>query len=208
MQAIRGLQRVDPRKRRRRVKRLTPTPIICWPPPMCAKRAVRTTARPWRLASGSVDLRETATTARRATTIFEPDLFRARRKHKACRALLERMINIWPGERSYWTQLAGLYSNDRQATKRRSPSLKWLTAPVLLEREEAEIITLVNYYSFFDNPFPRRKVVVEREMEAGRVRTRSQHNLILLSQLWSQSREHKRAIPVLQSGRQSIRAPA
>ncbi len=109
-------------------------------------------------------------------------------------ALLERMINIWPGERSYWTQLAGLYSNTGRDQEAFSV-LEVAYRAGLLERE-SEIITLVNYYSFFDNPFRGAKLL-SREMEAGRVE-RDLDNLILLSQLWSQSREHKRAIPVLQ----------
>ncbi len=107
--------------------------------------------------------------------------------------LLERMINIWPNERSYWTQLAGLYSNtgkDQQAFS----VLEVAYRAGLLEKE-GEILTLVNYYSFFDNPYRGAKLL-QRELDAGRVK-RTQANLVLLSQLFSQSREHKRAIPVL-----------
>jgi len=39
--------------------------------------------------------------------------------------------------------------------------------------------------------------MLEREMNAGRIK-KNEKNLTLLSQLWSQSREHKRAIPVLE----------
>jgi len=113
--------------------------------------------------------------------------------------LLERMINIWPQERGYWTQLSGLYST----------SGKDADAFAVLEvayrsgllTKEAEVLTLVQYYSFFDNPFRGAKLL-EREMDAGLVK-RSQKNLTLLSQLWSQSREHKRAIPVLRAAAQS-----
>ena len=113
-------------------------------------------------------------------------------------SLLERMINIWPGERSYWTQLAGLYSTtgkDREAFA----VLEVAYRAGLLERE-GEIVTLINYYSFFDNPYRGAKVL-DREMQAGRV-DRDLDNLVLLSQLYSQSREHKRAIPVLREAAQ------
>ncbi|MEZ5916640.1 MAG: hypothetical protein R3C40_03595 [Parvularculaceae bacterium] len=109
-------------------------------------------------------------------------------------ALLEKMINLWPHERGYWTQLSGLYSTtqrDQQAF-----SVLEVAYRAGLLSKESEIITLVNYYSYFDNPYRGAKLL-EREMEAGNV-ARNTKNLTLLSQLWSQSREHKRAIPVLQ----------
>jgi hypothetical protein len=113
--------------------------------------------------------------------------------------LLEKMINLWPGERSYWVQLSGFYSQTGKDQDAFSV-LEVAYRAGLLTRE-SELITLVNYYSFFDNPF-RGARLMEREMEAGRI-ARNVKNLTLLSQLWSQAREHKRAIPVLQSAAQS-----
>ncbi|MBI1391857.1 MAG: hypothetical protein GC152_03855 [Alphaproteobacteria bacterium] len=113
-------------------------------------------------------------------------------------ALLERMVNLFPGERSYWSQLAGLYSTtgrDQEAFA----VLEVAYRAGLIERE-GEIITLVNYYSFFDNPWRGAKLL-SREIEAGRVK-RNLNNLILLSQLYSQAREQKRAIPVLREASQ------
>jgi tetratricopeptide (TPR) repeat protein len=109
-------------------------------------------------------------------------------------ALLERIINIWPGERTYWTQLAGLYSTTGK-DKEAFSVLEVAYRAGLLEKE-AELLTLVNFYSFFENPYRGAKML-SREMDAGRIK-KTQQNLVLLSQLWSQSREHKRAIPVLQ----------
>lgn len=113
--------------------------------------------------------------------------------------LLEKMINYWPNERSYWVQLSGFYSNtgkDQDAFA----VLEVAYRAGLLSRE-SELITLINYYSFFDNPY-RGARMMEREMEAGNI-ARNTKNLTLLSQLWSQAREHKRAIPVLQAAAQS-----
>ncbi|MEL6360383.1 MAG: hypothetical protein AAFR21_04810 [Pseudomonadota bacterium] len=107
--------------------------------------------------------------------------------------LLERMINIWPGERSYWTQLGGLYSTTGRDQEAFSVFEVAYRAGLL--EKEGEIVTLVNFYSFFDNPYRGAKLL-EKEFAAGRVQ-RTQANLVLLSQLWSQSREHKRAIPIL-----------
>lgn len=109
-------------------------------------------------------------------------------------ALLERMVNNWPAERSYWTQLSGLYNS----MGRDSDAFAVLEVAYRagLLTKESEILTLVQYFSFYDNPFRGAKLL-EREMQTGTVK-RNVKNLTLLSQLWSQAREHKRAIPVLQ----------
>jgi hypothetical protein len=114
-------------------------------------------------------------------------------------ALLEKMINFWPNDRNYWVQLSGLHSQagrDQDAFA----VLEVAYRAGLLTRE-SELLTLINYYSFFDNAY-RGARMMEREMEAGRI-ARNTRNLTLLSQLWSQAREHKRAIPVLRSAAQS-----
>ena len=108
--------------------------------------------------------------------------------------LLEKMVGFWPGTKTYWTQLSGAYSQagrDRDAF-----SVVEVAYRAGLLTTEGEMLTLIQYYSFFDNPF-RGANVLEREMAAGNVK-RSQKNLVLLSQLWSQSREHKKSIPILQ----------
>ncbi len=107
--------------------------------------------------------------------------------------LLERMINIWPNEAGYWAQLAGAYA----VNKRDRDAFSVLEAAYragLLEKEE-QIIQLIQYYSFFDNAY-RGAQLLDREMAAGVVK-RDRDNLILLSQLWDQSREAKKAIPIL-----------
>ena len=108
-------------------------------------------------------------------------------------ALLERMVNLWPGEKSYWTQLSGLYSN----TNRDQDAFSVLEVAYRagLLTTEAELKSVVQYYSFFNNPYRGAKML-EREMNAGNIR-RTQDNLVLLSQLWSQAREHKKSIPIL-----------
>lgn len=107
-------------------------------------------------------------------------------------ALLERMVNNWPGERSYWTQLSGLYNQmNRDADAFAVLEVAYRAG---LLTKESEILTLVQYFSFYDNPYRGAKLL-EREMGTGTVK-RNVKNLTLLSQLWSQAREHKRAIPV------------
>ncbi|MEM8771812.1 MAG: hypothetical protein AAGD92_09210 [Pseudomonadota bacterium] len=108
-------------------------------------------------------------------------------------ALLEEIIGFWPGDKPYWTQLSGLYQTtgkDREAFS----VLEVAYRAGLLDKE-SELLNVVRYLSFLDNPY-RAAVMLDREMNAGNIE-RTQDNLVLLSQLWSQSREHKRAIPIL-----------
>ena len=108
-------------------------------------------------------------------------------------ALLEEMVNIWPDQKAYWTQLSGSYS---QAQKDQDAfSVLEVAYRAGLLETESELLTLIQYYSFFDNPY-RGATMLEREMNAGNI-ARTQKNLVLLSQLWSQSREHKKSIPIL-----------
>jgi tetratricopeptide (TPR) repeat protein len=107
--------------------------------------------------------------------------------------LLARMVEIWPEELNYWRQLSSLYLE--QGDRFRSfATLETAYVNGLIEDEEG-IILLAQYYSTFDNPH-RGAELIEKEMEAGNVE-RNVDNLELLSQLWSQAREHTRAIPVL-----------
>ncbi len=114
-------------------------------------------------------------------------------EHAKRMKILEVMVNNWPGEKSYWTQLSGAYSTagrDRDAF-----SVLEVAYRAGLLSTESELKTLVQYYSFFDNPYRGAKML-EREMAAGNIK-RTKDNLVLLSQLWSQSREHKKSIPIL-----------
>ena len=107
--------------------------------------------------------------------------------------LLARMVELWPEELGYWRQLSALYLElgDRF---RSFATLETAYVNGLIDDEEG-IILLAQYYSTFDNPH-RGAELIEKEMEAGNVE-RDVENLELLSQLWSQAREHTRAIPVL-----------
>lgn len=109
-------------------------------------------------------------------------------------ALLEKMVGFWPAEKGYWTQLSGEYSGAGR-DKEAFAVLEVAYRAGLLSKEN-EILQLVQYYSFFENPYRGAKMM-ERELAAGVVK-RNRKNLQLLSQLWSQAREHKKAIPILQ----------
>lgn len=108
--------------------------------------------------------------------------------------LLERMVTIWPNELTYWRQLTALYLDQGEEMKSFG-ALETAYVGGLIESGD-DIILLAQYYSTYENPH-RGAQLIEEEMEAGRIE-RNVENLELLSQLWSQAREHRKAIPVLQ----------
>jgi tetratricopeptide (TPR) repeat protein len=112
--------------------------------------------------------------------------------------LMAEMVSLWPDELSFWRQLAALYLEQDQSF-RSFAALEAAYVNGLIERE-SDIILLAQYYSTFDNPH-RGAELIEKEIENGRIE-RSVEHLELLSQLWSQAREHTKAIPVLREAAQ------
>ena len=106
---------------------------------------------------------------------------------------MKLMVEYWPEELPYWRQLSALYlDQDMQMESFAVLETAYLEG---LEIKESDKIILAQFYSAFNNPH-RGAELLEREMEAEAVE-RDVENLELLSQLWSQAREHKKAIPVL-----------
>lgn len=107
--------------------------------------------------------------------------------------LLEEMVGFWPDRLNFWKQLSSVYLEQDEQFKSFA-ALEAAYVNGLLE-SESDLVVLAQYYSTFDNPH-RGARLLEREMEDGRVERTVDH-LELLSQLWSQAREHGKAIPVL-----------
>ena len=107
--------------------------------------------------------------------------------------LLKTMVALWPDELSFWRQLSSLYLEQNEELKSFS-ALESAYIAGLIE-DQSDILILGQFYSSFNNPY-RGARLIEREMDEGNVE-RSVENLELLSQLWSQAREHRRAIPIL-----------
>lgn len=106
---------------------------------------------------------------------------------------MKLMVEYWPEELPYWRQLSALYlDQDMQMESFAVLETAYLEG---LEIKEADKIILAQFYSAFNNPH-RGAELLEAEMAAENVE-RDVDNLELLSQLWSQAREHKKAIPVL-----------
>src|SRR6056297_3662278 len=107
--------------------------------------------------------------------------------------LLEKMVELWPDSLGYWRQLSSLYLEQDEQLKAFAALESAYVGGLVTSGDD--IVMLAQYYSTFDNPH-RGASLIEKEMEAGRVE-RNVKNLELLSQLWSQAREHNKAIPVL-----------
>ncbi len=107
--------------------------------------------------------------------------------------LLKEMVTLWPDELSYWRQLSALYlEQDMQMESFGVLESAYLAG---LIDSSSDLRLLAQYYSSFNNPHRGAKLI-EEEIERGRLE-RDVENLELLSQLWSQAREHRKAIPVL-----------
>ena len=108
-------------------------------------------------------------------------------------ALLERLIERDPTDKTLWQAIAGDYfqaDNQRRAFEVQ----KTMYLGGILS-EETEIMQVVNFYNSFDVPYSAARIL-EKEMNAGRI-TRSFERLELLAQLYQVAREHEKAIPVL-----------
>jgi hypothetical protein len=103
-------------------------------------------------------------------------------------------LDDYPGSRRGWQNLVALFARlGREEDAFEANKLMYLNG---LFEEENELIRLVQYYSFYDNPY-RGATILEREMNAGRIET-TQRNLETLANMWRQAAEFDRAIPVLE----------
>lgn len=99
--------------------------------------------------------------------------------------VIREYLSAYPGARQGWQNLVALYAQQDDATNAfEANKLMYLNG---LFREENELIRLVQYYSYFENPY-RGASILEREMNAGRVET-NVRNLELLANMWRQAAE-------------------
>jgi tetratricopeptide (TPR) repeat protein len=108
--------------------------------------------------------------------------------------LLSIMVSLWADEVSYWKQLAAIYmQEDRSKDALSTMELAYNSG---LIDEQSDILSLAQLYSVHNNPHRGAKVLAKGLKDEKVERTVT--NLELLSQLLSQAREHRAAIPVLQ----------
>lgn len=111
-------------------------------------------------------------------------------------SVLKQLIQLAPTEKGFWKQLAGLYSQQEgDAAQRKAFTTLEVAYHAGLIDDAADILSLAQFYSLFNNPH-RGAALLEEHLKSGLIK-RDVKALELLSQLWSQAREHGRAIPVL-----------
>lgn len=103
-------------------------------------------------------------------------------------------LQSFPGARRGWQNLVALFARlGREDDAFEANKLMYLNG---LFEEENELFRLVQYYSYYSNPY-RGASILEREMNAGRIE-QTQRNLETLGNMWRQAAEFDRAIPVLE----------
>lgn len=107
--------------------------------------------------------------------------------------LLEDMIGRWPGDELAWARYAGILGHlDRDHDAFDVNTIMYLNG---MFSESGEIVRLARYYQAFHYPY-RGAVILERELNAGRVEATPDHYR-LLAGMWRSAREWDRSLPVL-----------
>ena len=108
--------------------------------------------------------------------------------------IVKQMINRWPDDTQLWAAWASMLANGgREKEAFEVSKMLYLGGAYTSEQELTKV---VQYYSYYDMPYQAAQIL-EREMNAGRIQ-KSSDKLVELSNLLRQSREYKRAIPVLE----------
>ena len=108
--------------------------------------------------------------------------------------ILKQMIIRWPDDKELWQGWAGLLASAGDESGAFEVNIL-MYEKGLLETEN-ELMRLAQYYGYYDIPYWGARLI-EDEMGLGRI-SKSQSNLVKLSDLWRQAREYDRAIPILE----------
>ena len=121
--------------------------------------------------------------------------------------IVKDMIAKWPDDKQLWDNWASLLANGgREQDAFEVNKMLYLGGAL---KSEQDLLKVVQYYSFYDMPFQAAKIL-ERELNSGRIAT-TPDKLVQLSDLFRQSRDYNRAIPILdkaakQSGKAKLYA--
>ena len=108
--------------------------------------------------------------------------------------IVRQMINRWPEDKTLWDAWASMLANGgREQEAFEVTKMLYLGGAL---NSEPDLMKVVQYYSFYDMPYQAAQIL-EREMNAGRI-SQSSEKLVQLSDLYRQSREYKKAIPILE----------
>ncbi len=108
--------------------------------------------------------------------------------------LLERKLQMNPGDVTVWKAIAGEYFQAGEERKAFEVQKAMYLAGLL--KTEEELMTIVNFYNRFNAPYEAAKIL-EKEINAGRI-SDSLERLELLANLYQVAREYDKAIPIVQ----------
>lgn len=108
--------------------------------------------------------------------------------------LIKLMVQRLPYDETLWKSWASLLV--KAGREREAFDVNKLHYETGRVTDEASIIKLVEYYGYYDMPFEGARLL-EYEINRGNVSI-SPERLILLADLYTQAREHKRALPILE----------
>jgi tetratricopeptide (TPR) repeat protein len=108
--------------------------------------------------------------------------------------IVKQMINRWPEDKSLWDAWASMLANGGREQEAFEVSKMLYLGGAYSNQIDLERV--VQYYSYYDMPYQAAQIL-EREMNAGKIQ-QTPEKLVQLSDLLRQSREYKRAIPILE----------
>lgn len=116
-----------------------------------------------------------------------------RNNYRAAEALLERALTIYPGNKTFWLQLSGVYG-ELNKDKEALGALEAAYVMGYLDKSN-DIERLARLYLYNEVPYKAAKIL-ERELARGKVE-RNAKNLELAANAYFNAREYDKAIPLL-----------
>ncbi len=108
--------------------------------------------------------------------------------------IVMQMLVRFPEDKTLWDTWKSMLANGgREEDAFEVTKMQYLGGALTTE---PDILLVVQYYSVYEMPYQAAQIL-EREMNAGRV-SKSENNLILLSERFLEAREYERATPVLE----------
>lgn len=110
--------------------------------------------------------------------------------------VVREMLTYYPANRSAWQNLISLFARTgREEDAFEANKMMYLNGLLRCE-DGSRLLNLAQYYSFYGNPF-RGANILQRVINAGCIEE-NVRNLETLANMWRQSAEFERAIPVLE----------
>jgi len=146
----------------------------------------------------TVSMREKEGIAKEHEYNLQRAMYLEKENFKTTAKIMEKLVRHYP-KKSYWVQLSAVYGMlNREKAQLGTLETAYLMGGV---KKQQGLVNLAYLYINSGVPY-RAAVVLEKGMKDKLVK-RSEKNLILLANAWQQSKDVKKAIPVLQEAAKS-----